>query len=88
MRSLWSSLRRQRAVLRPRNFSTSVCRGRPTAAELPWSVVKPFGSIRVNLTKAHSEGWDHQDSFLSQLQRKIFGYQTRVNGSNFSLKEF
>ncbi len=65
MNRLWSSLWRPRAVLVSRYTS-------PSGSKLPWSVVKPYGSIRVNLTEAYSEGWKLQESFSSLLQRKFF----------------
>ena len=35
---------------------------------LPWSVIQPFGSIRVNLTEAYSSGWNEVDDFPKELE--------------------
>lgn len=35
---------------------------------LPWSVIKPFGSIKINLTEAYSRGWNATQEFPHQLQ--------------------
>lgn len=39
-----------------------------TTSELPWSIIKPYGSIRVDLTEAFSSGWYPSEEFLHQLQ--------------------
>lgn len=38
--------------------------------QLPWSVLQPFGSIRVNLTEAFASGWRGIGDFPAQLQGK------------------
>jgi hypothetical protein len=38
--------------------------------ELPWTVVQPFGSIKVDLTEAFAGGWERTDDFPAQLQSK------------------
>ena len=71
MRRLWFSVSRRRALLGARGCSSSTGEMGSTTAEIPWSVVQPFGSIRINLTKAFSEGWSHQDSFSSLLHSEF-----------------
>ena len=34
---------------------------------LPWSVVQPFGSIKVDLTQVYSEGWENCQEVFPQL---------------------
>lgn len=38
--------------------------------KLPWSVVKPYGSIRVNLTEAYPGRWNEVHDFPQQLQSR------------------
>ena len=39
---------------------------------LPWTVVKPYGSIRVNLTEAYKDGWIETEDFPDQLKSMKF----------------
>lgn len=41
--------------------------------KVPWSVVQPFGSIKVNLTEASADGWVEPEDFPAQLQSNRLG---------------
>lgn len=38
---------------------------------LPWSIIKPYGSIRVNLTEAVDNGWTESEDFPDQLKSML-----------------
>lgn len=50
--------------------SSNSANGSPAATQLPWFVVQPFGSIRVDLTQAYSHGWNSLEIFPQLLHSK------------------
>ncbi len=65
------------ALITRRHFTVSSIALSSTGRELKlpsWSVIKPFGSIKVDLTEAYSEGWNTSvDTFSQLLQSRAPG---------------